>query len=465
MSVDLELEAQVLAAMLNDNECLDSGMALVKKEYFAEPFHRTVFDHVQAMYSAGKHIDAITVYEEIKDIAKGRGVSWMTLKDAFFSSATFEYCVNKLADLYRARRLADLAQKTLKRIQQKDEPEDILKDVEGELYAITMQTSEIKILTPQDHARRMFETLSKRLEKRSNGGICTSYVRLNYATNGGFLPGQLIIIAAQTGKGKTAFAMNLMRDIAIQQKQPALYINTEMSEEQMDCRWMAMLTPEPELTHTKIASGQLTDEESLSVVRALDKMNNSGFYSTTIPDLTLTTLVSTARRFKSRTGMKVLVVDYVGRMDTSDPKLQEWQVYKQIAKRLKTLAQELQITVIMLAQITEDEKLEGARGMKNECDLFACLREMTPDESLSFLQSYNYFLVLDKNRDGRRIKIPLRFIGEKLTFEGETIDEVVRSQQKQGENRSAPEVAAETGGGRGRRQAGSRKMPQADWAR
>ena len=74
------------------------------------------------------------------------------------------------------------------------------------------------------------------------------------------------------------------------------------------------------------------------------------------------------------------MVDYVGRLDTFDPQLKEHQVLKAVAKRLKTVAQELKLTVIMLAQLNDELKLAGAKAMRNEADLYAYLREMTPDE-------------------------------------------------------------------------------------
>jgi replicative DNA helicase len=169
--------------------------------------------------------------------------------------------------------------------------------------------------------------------------------------------------------------------------------------------------------HSKIASGKLDDKEVSQVMKAFDVMNNSGFYSVTEPALTMQKLVSICRRYASQKKCRVIVVDYIGRMDTLDAKLQEWQVLKTAAKRLKTLAQELKATVIMLAQVNDDEKLEGARAMKNECDLYGYLRPLYADE-LATLAEFNYCLSIEKNRSGPTRKIPLKFYSEILTFRG-----------------------------------------------
>lgn len=467
--MDDTTEAQVLAAMLNDKECLDTGIAILHSDHFSHFLYRMVYSRMTAMYSAGQHVDAITVYDAVRDVVKGQGTAWMLIKDAAWGKGTFDYWVSKLLDLAQKRKLAHFIRQLEAMILKDDPAAEILREAENQLYGITANTSDVQIVTPKDHAVKMLETLAARIDKKSNGGIRTSYAKLNFVLNGGFLPGQMIIFAAQTGKGKTAFALNLMRDIAVTQRRQALYVNTEMGDEQISCRWMSILTDHPDLTHTKIASGLVNEHEQRAIMQSMERMHLSGFHSVTIPDLTVNTLVSTARRFKAQKDMKVLVVDYVGRMDTSDPKMQEWQVYKFIAKRLKTLAQELQITVIMLAQITEGEKLEGSRAMKNECDLFGYLREAEQEELNTYGKRFNYTLAIEKNRDGQRGKIPLQFIGEKMTFVGESADEIARNKQELAGRKQEPGQdnrhagnKADTGGGRTNRAAGQRRLPYDD---
>jgi replicative DNA helicase len=410
--IDYELEQLVLGSMCQGSDCLTLGMARLNKGHFDKPIHKAVFELMKTMYEANKKIDVLTVAQEGKELLSGSGVSWLMIKEAFVPSGTFSALADKLNKLYEYRCLSNMAVKVIDRVREGMEPQDITAEIESSIFTVGGQESEI--MTPNEHARRMMDTIEKRMNQKSNGGIYTTYTDLNMALNGGFEPGQLIILAAQTGKGKTAFAMNLTRDIAVKSKIPSLYINTEMSGEQMDCRWMSILTG---IFHSKIASGKLDDKEVSQVMKAFDVMNNSGFYSVTEPALTMQKLVSICRRYAAQKKCRVIVVDYIGRMDTLDAKLQEWQVLKTAAKRLKTLAQELGATVIMLAQVNDDEKLEGARAMKNECDLYGYLRPLYADE-LATLAEFNYCLSIEKNRSGPTRKIPLKFYGEILTFKG-----------------------------------------------
>jgi len=421
--IDLDMEAQTLAGMLNNQECLDIGVADLKEEWIYDQFYRQVFKTIKSMYSDNKPVTATSVYKEMGDITKHRGTSWMLLKDAFYRKSDLEYNIQKLNDHYKTREIVKLSENVIRRAEQKEDISDLLRDMENSIYSLTVNAGQEKIVSPKECANRMLNTLEKRMEKKTDKAISTSYEMLNYAMNGGFRPeqGQLIIIAAKTGKGKTAYAMNLMRDVAVVQKQESLYVNTEMSEEQIDCRWMTILTPDINITHSKIATGDLTETEHSKVMDTMERIYQSGFNCINVPDLNMTKLISIAKRFKAKNKMKVMVVDYVGRCDTTDAKLPEHLVLKNLAKKMKTLAQELKITIIMLAQLNDDGKLEGSKAMKNEADLFAYLQEAEGNE----IAPHNYYLIIDKNRDGKSMKLRLKFVGEKITFIGEKYSEVI----------------------------------------
>ncbi|SFM11561.1 replicative DNA helicase [Pelosinus propionicus] len=415
--IDLELEKNLLGSMCQKEECLIAGMARIKEEYFSDSFNKKVFNLISDMYNNDQHVSVVTVAQEGKAMFTHNSFSWLAIKDSYMPIAAFEHLVDRLISTYQSRKLHSIASKIVSMINEKDDPEEVIKRVEQDLYTV-LGDSKLNVITPKDHASRMLDTMYKRIENKHNGGIRTAYGELNKALNGGFEAGQLIIAAAKTGKGKTAFAMNLMRDITIAQKIPGLYINTEMNEEQMDIRWMTMLS---QIDHYLIAIGTTTEEQQNKIVSNMNNMHTGGFYSVTEPSLTMNKLISICRRFTAQKKCKFIVVDYIGRMDTLDPKLQEWQVLKVAAKKLKTLAQQLGVTILMLAQVNDEDKLEGSKGMKNECDMYAYLRPLNDTERTEII-GFNYCLDVEKNRSGPTKKIPLSFHGEILTFKGRDIN-------------------------------------------
>jgi replicative DNA helicase len=436
-----ETETQAIAAMIYDKECLDKGLSCLTADHFTKPVAHKILACLRQLQQDNIPVGPVAVYDRLKN-TDFFNTEWLVLKEAMYLRSNFDYYIQKLTELQKARRIYEITEDVRRGIVEQENIDTVLAAIENKIYTISTTRQDYHIVTPKERAERILDTIAKRMEKKSNGGIATSYFKLNRCLNGGMLPGQLLIVAAQTGKGKTAFAMNLMRDIAITQKIPSLYVNTEMGEEQIDVREAAILTADIGITHYDLASGNLTDEQFARLAQELNRTHNGGFYSVTVPDLTINSLLSIARRFKAKVDVRVLVVDYVGRMDTADAKLQEWQVLKTIAKRLKTLAQQLQVTIIMLAQMTEAEKLEGAKSMKNECDVFGYLREMSFEESAATMNTYNYCLVVDKNRDGPTGKIPLKFTGETMTFKGESAEEarqhaLVNPQPQQGKDMAA----------------------------
>jgi len=425
--IDLDMEAQTLAGMLNNQECLDIGVADLKEEWIYDQFYRQVFKTIKTMYSDNKPVTATSVYKEMGEITKQRGTSWMLLKDAFYRKSDLEYNIQKLNDHYKTREIVKLSESVIRRAEQNEDVSGLLRDMENSIYSLTVNAGQEKIVSPKECANRMLNTLEKRMENKTDKVIRTSYEMLNYALNGGFRPeqGQLIILAAKTGEGKTAYAMNIMRDVAIVQKQESLYVNTEMSDEQIDCRWMTINTPDINITHSKVAMGEVDGEECAKIMHSMERMYQSGFNCINVPDLNMTKLISIAKRFKAKSNMKIMVVDYVGRMDTTDAKIPEHLVLKNIAKKMKTLAQQLNITIIMLAQLNDDGKLEGAKAMKNEADLLAYLQKVTNQEELFKIAPHTHYLVIDKNRDGKSMQLRLKYVGDKLTFIGEKYSEVV----------------------------------------
>ena len=412
-----DIEREILGSMCFSPDCLTVGMAELKKEHFTNPLYIAVFGLIQSMYEGGKTVDFVTVFHEGKKLLDQHSMSWLMIKQSY-ACGTFQFLVDKLRRDHQIRIRHTMIKNANQMIMDGAEPEQIDQEIERVLYSHD-NGNKLNIVTPKEHAARMKETLRKRKERKSNGGICTSYKKLNELLNGGFEPEQLVILAAQTGKGKTAFCMNLMRDIAIKQRIPALYINTEMAEEQMDIRWMTLLA---DVNHYRVASGTVDPYEDKRIDDALEAMDNGCFHSITERNLTLSGLISICRRYVAQKKCKFVVVDYIGRMDTLDPKLQEWQVLKTAAKRLKTIAQELGVTVIMLAQVNEDDKLEGARAMKNECDMYAYLRPLS-DKEKEKKPGFNYVLLVEKNRSGPIGGMPLNFKGEYLSF-NEQVDPI-----------------------------------------
>lgn len=231
-------------------------------------------------------------------------------------------------------------------------------------------------------------------------GLSTGFKKLDELTLG-YKPGDLIVLGAQTGHGKTAFALQTAKTIAVDQGNPVLYINTEMSKETVYQRLCGVISGVP---YYRIRQGSLAPDEQAKVSRAIETIKTSPFIHSYSPHLTPVRCVVLGKKAKIQKQVEMIIVDYIGRMEKYDPKMQEWQVLEQVAKSMKLLAQELKIPVLVLAQLNEDGSLQGAKRIKNECDLLLKLGPLSKEEiDKKYSGRYtdaNYKLYIDKNRDG-----------------------------------------------------------------
>lgn len=193
-------------------------------------------------------------------------------------------------------------------------------------------------------------------------------------------PGQLVLLGARTGVGKTALAMCWTWVLAFDKRIPVLYLNSEMSEDEMGLRLMAIgrradlrvLRTAPEPEHIALASEMLRDYA-----------NAPALTSEAIGELTSAEVVALTRYHHANKGVQVLIVDYIQRLaDARNQKeRQEWQVLMDITRTLKTLATDLGIVVIALAQLNSTGELQASKGMANDCDVVLAMEEtVDPDD-------------------------------------------------------------------------------------
>jgi replicative DNA helicase len=467
MIIDLELEAQILAAMLNNNDCLNIGLADIQESDFADTFFRHVYKTIRIMWDADEMVNSITVYEKIKEVAKGKGTTWMILKDAFWPAGTFDQLIVKLKKITKARQLLRLGQKITDGVNRREDPDDLAESMEADLYCLNSECQSDKIVTPQQQASSILETVANQMDEatRKKTSIYTSLKALNYQT-GGLEAGDLVIVSGPTGGGKTAFTQNLIGDIAIMQKLPCLHINTEMSKKQMDIRWAAIIAKEYEVNNSTIRSGKISQEQYMSLVGQLDAMHRSELYSITIPDLTVPKMLSTIRRFVMQKKIRAVAIDYIGRVDTMNSDKDDWKQLLSAAKKLKTIGQQFGLVVFMVAQNDKSGNLAMASYMEHEADLHLHVRPLADVERGKFAPHWNYALVIKKGRSSPQGVIPVRFVGEKLKFvmdEQEAIKyaALANQQQKPGdhtETATHQRMAGNQGSGRNKQ----RKMPYDD---
>ena len=425
MLFDYQTEKKILVAMISNSDALTESMARLFEDHFAAQEHTKLFRLLRDMYAAGKLVSVITVAEECR---MWPGFSLASIMDStFVTRGEVDYLLTKLEDMRQGRVAEEVCRNVLSRLE-REETAQVLSEATEKLFAVTLSSEQREqIVSGKELAVRALEHICRRRDAvgRNQRVIYTGFPKLNRVT-GGFEEGDLVILSGPTGSGKSAFCQNIMASISVAQTIPSLYINSEMSEEQMGLRWGALLTPDPLITHTKIRAGAITDEDQDKITDGIERLYRSQFSCLTIPDLRVDKVINILRRFAAKNKIRAAAIDYIGRMDmVSDPKndRKDWELLLSAARRLKTLAQELKIVVIMVAQVKKDGSLQQASYMENECDLHLRLEPMSDKEAterMAMLEPWNYRLQISKGRNCAKGFTYMQFVGEKLRFIGES---------------------------------------------
>lgn len=437
---DTEAEKRTISAMLNSEPARIEILATINEDDFSVPLNRNIFLLAKNLFIRGikptyielaKEGHKLGLFETPQQLAEIRDVV-----ESYVEEGNSSYWMNQVYLASKGRKAQNLLLRCNEEIRQSNlDINSFIARAGSEFMALAMNTETEKIDTGKDIAELGIKLVSDNVEKwrklqedyRFTGqlpmeGVPTGFPKLDNLTLG-YKPGDLIILGAQTGHGKTAFAINTAMAVCVDAKKPILYVNTEMSNKQIAYRWGTILSQIP---LQRLRTGSLTNGELSQVKNTYSMLTESGFYTAYMPNLTPDKLQTLARKAKLQYGIELLILDYVGRMEKSDPRLQEWQVLSQIVKTQKIMAQNLDMACMVLVQLNEDGSLQGAKQMKNECDLMLKLLPMCADlkntEELEqaqqkyqykygkYYEAFNYRLWIDKSRDSESgISIPLVF--------------------------------------------------------
>jgi replicative DNA helicase len=424
---DLESERRVLSSMLNSEDSCIEAYNLLGATDFYSPRHATIYELVCSLFER----EIRPTYLEL--IKEGHTIGFFTsaqdteelkyIAEHYIEDENIKYWIKKVKDKSRLRKFESFLRTSYEMINEaNNDVEQMLMSAEEHLTNLTALEIDDRIDTPQEMAALGYDEVERRFLRYKEllelhrgvvplDGLPTGFDNLDNITLG-YKPGDLVILGAQTGHGKTAYALHTARAVSVDNRRNMLYLNTEMSREQIALRWGSILSG---IEHERIRSGQLNETELSRVFAGYSRLRESGFYSYPCPNLTPEKTVSIGRKFKAQKNIDMMIIDYVGRMEKFDPRLQEWQMLEQIVKAQKTLAQNLKMVVICLVQLNPDGTLQGAKRMKNECDLMLKLRpipkeELEENEQLKNYLHPNYYIEIEKNRDGRSgVKIPICF--------------------------------------------------------
>lgn len=359
MPYSLEAEQAVLGCVLKDPRCMSTVLVHVKTEYFYMPQHREIFAAMALLDTTGQPVDALVVLEKLKkdgvyDDAGGKTYLYQ-LAQAVPSVANVEAYCRIVREKFFVRTLISTSREIIDSSMSDDVSADLLLDsAEQKIYNIrqgraTDAPSRLDEIINNDVFERL-KILSNKEEREKHKGLPTGFSGLDRNISG-LNKSDLIIIGARPGMGKTSFALNLARNVAVVGGKKVVMFSLEMTKGQLAER---VLATEARVDVKKMRSGEFNDGDWQRMGKAVESLKNAELYFDDSSNITVPEMKARVRRMRN---VDCVIVDYLGLLASDkDYGSQRVQEVSDITRNLKLMAKDLNIPVIVcsqLARVTE----------------------------------------------------------------------------------------------------------------
>lgn len=424
---DLESERAVIGSMLLDRNCIDDvAMLLTSGDFYSEA-NRKLFSHLKAIHDSGRGVDErllVARLEKAGELAAVDGIPYIAECVVAVPNAHHAtYYAQLVQDASTWRRLIDAGSRIVQAgYGRHGEPSEALQAAEREVFSI----QEDRIA---GDAKPVSEVLAEVLLAVERGdairGLDCGFSDLN-ATMGGLRDSELIILAARPGMGKTALALNIA-DRLMRRGDPVLFFSLEMSSEELGLRLSCCRA---KVSLHSARNNYLKTYERQSLMEAMGGMSKEPLDVDDTPARNTSEIASVARRMKRRRGTKLIIVDYLQLVEPDDRRAPREQQVAAMTRRFKALARELNIPVLLVAQLNRQADTESAKPKLSH------LRESGAIEQdaniVLFVHRVGYFndaadqtdcdVVIAKNRGGPVGEVKLRWFGPHVRFENAVSD-------------------------------------------
>lgn len=442
----IDAEQAVLGAVLIENEAINIVSEFISANDFYREAHRVIFSIMMNLYHEHEPIDLITIVDALKKEDKLEsvgGIAYITsLANSVATAANVKYHAKIVSEKSVLRKLINVSTEIAgKAYEGSDEVEDQLDNAEKRILEIASNKTTSDYTPVGDMLMDAANHLAQLAENKGQvTGLGTGFVDLDKLTSG-LQPSDFIILAARPSMGKTAFALNLVQNVALRshlkikerkdKPYSVAFFSLEMSKEQLLHR---MLCAEAQIDSQRLRNGELSEEDWTKVWNACDRMVNAKIIINDTPGITALEMRSVARRIKAEYDLDLIVVDYLQLMQGSGKSQRSGDnrqtEVSEISRSLKALARELKVPVIALSQLSRSVE---ARQVKRP--MLSDLRESGSLEQdadiVAFLYREDYYnketenqnvteLIIAKHRNGPVDTVNLFFHKQFTKFVGFT---------------------------------------------
>lgn len=430
---NIEAEQSVLGAMFLTAEAQQRACEVLTRESFYSNSNGIIFEIMQGLVEKKVPIDITTVTSELKSknlLTEVGGVEYITeVLNAVPTAANVDYYIKLVEESAMMRRLIQVSTEIATNAYQNELPvNDALDEAERKILGVVKNRRSSEFRKIQDVMYKTQQNLEQLAQTKGDvTGLPTGWTDIDKLT-AGFHPNEFIVIASRPAMGKTAFALNLATNIAINTDSTVALFNLEMSAEQLATRMLSSLG---QIEGRKLATGNLLNNDWKRVNEAISQLSDAKIYMDDTPGITIGEIRSKCRRLASSDeGLGIVIIDYLQLISSSvNYGANRQQEVSDISRSLKTMALELGIPVIALAQLSravdvrENKRpimsdLRESGSIEQDADIVAFLYRddyYNKEKVTSDNTSISEFIVA-KHRNGPTATIELLFKRDTSTF-------------------------------------------------
>ena len=434
----VDIEDAVLGAMMVNSDCTDQVMDLLAPDAFYDIKNRMIFQAMYELFNERSPIDMLTVVEKLKHMqtldAIGGPARLAALTQQVGTGANVEYYVRILQQKTIQRSLIEASYGILK---DAFDPTVTVDDLIANAQDGVHKAISGNLKNPYKHVSEIVNMSMERIQRVQNSegitGVHSGFHKVDQFTMG-WQKGNLIILGARPSVGKTAFALNLARNAAVEFNHPVAFFSLEMTSMELTDRLIA--------TESGISSDKIKGKVKLEpyewqvLEKSVGKIFKAPLYIDETPGITLTEFVAKAKRLVREKGVEIIFVDYLQLMHSGKPQVggfSKVQEVTEISNTLKTTAKELNIPIIALAQLNRNlmnrmgsngkpvlSDLKDSGSIEQDADIVVFLHRPgligladDPEEQAKTE------VIFAKNRNGQVGSVNMRYVGQLMKFEDE----------------------------------------------
>jgi replicative DNA helicase len=441
LPANIDAEKTILGAILLDNAAHSEAAEKLEPEDFSLDSHRRIFLRISELMDAQRAVDIVTLAHELsryKEIESVGGVAYLaSLTEGLPRRPVIEEYIRIVKDKSLLRKLMGICSMAIARAADQGESAlEVLGAAEAQLMEVTEKGITHGFQSLDQIVQHSFGTIDNLYkESREVTGLATDFIELDRMTSG-FQKGELVILAARPSMGKTALAINMAQNAAVNHNSTVAIFSLEMSKESLLRR---MLASQAWVDQRKLQTGFLGREDHDKLQNALGQLVESRMFIDDTAGISLAEMRAKARRLKQNAGsLDLIVVDYLQLMtatlSTAGGKHYEnrTQEVSAISRGLKALAKELNVPVVALSQLSRaserrgDDKrpmlsdLRESGSIEQDADVVAFIHReayYNRNEEMSEDEKAKSEIILAKQRNGPTGTVHLNFISRFTRFD------------------------------------------------